>query len=165
MSQDLVIVATSAAAIYGWLCAVVPPAVHAARTAITRRTPAAWNALALAAGGAILWTVIPLAALFIIMMLEPRAGLALARSTIWLAGAVSGAACWMCHAAATRHVPRLGSDFEVATALAIVALVDDDPTTLSRVERIYRESAAPEDTVLRFYGSGFYGSNRRTVEP
>lgn len=143
MSQDLVIVATSAAAIYGWLCAVVPPAARAARSAVTRRTSDAWNALALAGGGAIVWTLIPAAALFIAMMLEPRAGLALVGSTVWLAGAVAGAACWICHAAATRQVPRIGSDFEVATALAIVALVDDDPLTLSRVERIYRESAAP----------------------
>lgn len=142
MSQDLVIVATSAAAIYGWLCAVVPPGVHAAWAAVTRRTSAAWHALALAAAGAIVWTVIPAAALFVGMMLEPRAALAVVSSTVWVAGAVAGAACWICHAAATRQVPRIGSDFEVATALAIVALVDDDPATLSRVEQMYRDTAA-----------------------
>lgn len=160
MARDLVVVASSASATYGWCCAVIPPAARAARTVLMRRTSAAWNALALAAGGAILWTVIPGAGLFIAMMLEPRSALALVGSPIWLSGAVAGAACWMCHAAAARRVPRIGSDFEVATALAIVALLKDDPDTLSRVERIYRENAAEDDAVLRFYGSPV-----RTAEP
>lgn len=146
MARDLIIAASSAAAIYGWLCAVIPPLAHGARAALVRRTAASLSALALAGGAAILWTCIPAAMLFIGMMLEPRAGLALVGSAAWLPGVVAGAACWVCHAAAARCMPRIGSDFEVATVLALVALVNDDPLTLARVEEMYRQSAAPDES-------------------
>lgn len=38
-------------------------------------------------------------------------------------------------------IPRLGSAFETATALGLVAIVRDDPWTLSKVERVYRRHA------------------------
>jgi hypothetical protein len=158
MARDLVIVGSSAAAIYGWLCAVVPPAAHALRMALVRRTSASWSALALAAGCAVLWTCIAAAALFIGMMLEPHAGLALVGSSGWLPGVVAGAACWLCHAAAARRMPRIGSDFEVASVLALVALLNDDPFTLSRVEDLYRQNAAPDDPARSAYRTLVAGS-------
>jgi hypothetical protein len=178
MARDVMIVAGCAAATYAWLCATVAPIASGVGAAARLRSPVAWSALALATGGAIVWTFIAAAALFIVMMLQPRVGLALVGGSAWLPGVVAGAACWIWHGAATRRLPRIGSDFEVATALAIVALVNDDPATLSRVEGLYREHAAHDavrttrfarrgshdgSTVLGFYGSG--GSNARTAEP
>lgn len=145
MVRDVIIVGSSATAIYGWLCAAIPPLVRALRTAASRHTAAAWSALALALGGALVWTIVPAALTFVFLMLEPRAGLALVSSVAWLPGVVAGAACWVCHAATARHVPRIGADFEVATALAIVALVRDDSATLARIEQLYRANAAPAD--------------------
>ena len=51
---------------------------------------------------------------------------------------------WACQLLAFARVPRLGPTFETATALAIVAFVQDDPWTLSRVERLYRSYALAE---------------------
>lgn len=145
MVRDAILVGSSAAAIYGWLCAVVPPLVRAIRTATSRHTAAAWGALALAAGGALLWTIVPAAIGFVFLMLEPQTGLALVGSAAWVPGVVAGAACWVSHAATARRVPRIGPDFEVATALAIVALVRDDSATLARIEQLYRAHAAPSE--------------------
>ena len=139
---DLVVVGSCAIAAYGWLCAVVPPIARALRTIAARGTSSVWAALALAVGGAVLWSVIPLSLLFVVIMLEPRAGLALVKSPGCPEGGAAGAVCWIVQAA-TGSMPRIGADFEVATALALVALVDDDPESLSRVERLYRATASP----------------------
>ncbi|HEY3885777.1 MAG TPA: hypothetical protein VGL62_11245 [Vicinamibacterales bacterium] len=144
MLRDVIILGSCASAFYAWLCAIVSPIARAIDAVAVRRATAARAALALAIGGGLLWTLIGLAGLFVSMMLEPRAGLALLTSPLGLVGLGAGLAAWAVYAGTTRHVPRIGSTFEVATALAIVALVRDDPDTLARIEALYRANAAPE---------------------
>jgi hypothetical protein len=144
MFRDVLILVSSAVAGYTWLCAIVSPVVRSVQTIRSgvRRAPA-WRALALATGGALLWTVIGAGGTLLFMMLEPRVGLALLHSVVWLPGFLLGDLAWSLQAFATNRVPRLGDDFEVATALALTALAEDDPGTLARVEDLYRAHAIP----------------------
>jgi hypothetical protein len=108
---------------------------------VVRRAQRVWRAFALATGGAVLWTVIGAAGILLFMMLEPRIGLALLRSGAWLAALLLGNIGWSLQAISTDRLPRIGEDFEVATALALTALAEDDPQTLARVEDLYRAHA------------------------
>jgi hypothetical protein len=101
--------------------------------------------LALACVAAVLWTVVPLAAALLAMILEPRAGLALVEAFGQARGltvaVASGVAAWVLRLAIERRMPRLGTTFEVATAVAIAAALRDDDRTLANVERVYRAVA------------------------
>jgi hypothetical protein len=143
MLKDLVMLATCGTASYAWLSAIVSPIVRAGRAAIRQRgSRVSLAMLALAAGAAVLWTIVPAGFTLLGMMLEPQAGLELLQTT-WLApGLAMGAAAWCVHLAAERRIPRLGATFETATALAIVAAVRDDDRTLARVEGLYRALVA-----------------------
>lgn len=142
MLRDLVILLLCATAIYAWLCATVAPLMRAGRAAIARGAgTSAWTALSLATGAGALWTIVAVGAALLFMMLEPGAGLVLLASAATLAGLAIGAVAWGTQWALTERVPRLGPDFEVASALAIVALVRDDAETLARVEELYRTVA------------------------
>ena len=144
MFREGLILVSSAVAGYAWLCAIVSPVVRSTQSLwLGMRHAAAWRALALAAGAAVLWTMIGAGAILLFMMLEPRVGLALVGSGVWLPGFPLGALAWSLQAFATRRVPRIGDDFEVATALALTALAEDDPRTLARVEHLYRAHALP----------------------
>jgi hypothetical protein len=130
---------------YLWLCVIASPLASSFRSLIRHGADrTAWAAFALAAGGAVLWTAIVAGAIVLGMMLEPRAGLALLRSDTGWRGVSLGSIVWACQLLAFARVPRLGRTFEIATALAIVAIVRDDPTTLSRVERLYRTHAVAQ---------------------
>jgi len=158
MLRDALMLATCGTASYAWLSAIVAPLVCAIRASVLERgSRRALAALALAAGGALLWTFVPAGLALLGMMLEPSAGLLLLR-TRWLApGLALGACAWCVHLAIDRSLPRLGETFETATALAIVAAVRDDDRTLARVESLYRAvvtdgsrnvNAAPPSAVL-----------------
>jgi hypothetical protein len=146
MLRDVVTLLSCATAIYAWLCAIVAPLARAVRAAISRSAgPRPWMALGLAVGAGGLWTIVGAGAVLLFMMLEPGAGLALLASTVALPGLALGAIGWGTQWALTDRIPRLGQDFEVASALAIVALVRDDPETLGRVEHLYRAVAVDPD--------------------
>jgi len=142
MVKDLLMFGAFATAGYGWLCAIVAPLVTAARSLVRRRSAAAIGALVLACGAAALWTVVPLALAFLMMMLEPRYGLALLQANGLRPAFVAGLAAWLLHLALERRMPRMGGTFEAATAIALVAAFDDSPPTLARVEAIYRACAS-----------------------
>jgi hypothetical protein len=142
MLRDVVILLSCGAVSYLWLCVIASPLANSLRSLIRHRADrTAWAAFALASGGAILWTAIIAGSILLGMMLEPRAGLALLRSDAGWRGVSLGNIVWVCQLLAFARVPRLGPTVETATALAIVALVRDDPWTLSRVERLYRVHA------------------------
>ena len=158
MIKDLVMLGSSGTVSYAWLSAIVAPLACAIRASIRERASRrALAALALAAGGMVLWTVMPAGLVLLGMMLEPRLGLMLL-TTKWLVpGLALGVAAWAGHLAIERRVPRFGAAFETATALAIVAAVRDDDRTLARVEALYRAvvtdgsrnvNAAPPSGVL-----------------
>lgn len=139
MLKAVLMLGSGGTASYAWLSAIVSPLVCAIRASIheraSRRTLAA---LALAAGGALVWTFVPAGLTLLGMMLEPRAGLVLLQ-TNWLApGLALGVCAWCARLAVERRLPRFGATFETATAIAIVAAVRDDDRTLARVEALYR---------------------------
>ncbi len=148
MFRDVVMVMSCGAVSYLWLCVIVSPLASSLRSLVRHGADrTAWAAFALAAGGAVLWTAIVAGAVVLGMMLEPRAGLALLRSEVGWRGMALGNVVWLCQLLAFAHVPRVGPALETATAIAVVALVRDDPRTLSRVEALYRTHAvadAPE---------------------
>jgi hypothetical protein len=158
MFRETLILLSCASVGYAWLCAVVSPLVRAL-TSVARGTSRlsreAWQALALAAGAALLWTAILAAAILLAMMLVPRAGLALIGSHLFWPGIGAGAAVWSGQLVARVRVPRFTDDVEAAAALAIVALVDDRPETLTRVHRLYASHAIGrrEPRRLRLDGS------------
>jgi hypothetical protein len=144
MFREVLILGSSAVAGYAWLCAIASPVVRSIQSLWPGLRPSgAWRALALAAGGALVWTVIGAGAILLFMMLEPRVGLALVGSVAWLPGFPLGGLAWSLQAFRTGRVPRIGDHFEVATALALTALAEDDPRTLARVEHLYRAHALP----------------------
>ena len=139
MLKDALMLGTCATASYAWLSAIVAPLFCAMRASVRERgSRRALAALALAAGGAVLWTFVPAGLALLGMILEPHAGLLLLHTRWPAPGLALGACAWCLHFAIERSVPRLGETFETATALAIVAAVKDDDRTLARVERLYR---------------------------
>ncbi len=146
MLREVLLLVSTAAATYAWLCVVSAPLIGAVRSIVRRLDKDAWGALALAAAGAALWTAVAAALVVLAMTLEPGAGLALLRGQALWPGLLLGGVMWGFQLALTWHLPRVGPDFEAATALAIVSLVRDDQPTLARVERWYVEYAiAPAD--------------------
>jgi hypothetical protein len=144
MFRDVVVLLSSGAVSYVWLCAIASPLASSIRSLIRHGADrTAWAAFALASAGAIVWTAVIVGAILLGMMLEPRAGLALLRSDAGWRGVSLGNIVWACQLLAFARMPRLGPTVETATALAIVAIVRDDPWTLSRVERLYRAHAVP----------------------
>jgi hypothetical protein len=145
MLKELVMLLSCGTMTYVWLCAIVSPIGSAVRSLVRDGAGgAAWAAVALAAGGAVLWTAILGGGILLAMMLEPRAGMALLRSDAGWRGLSLGNIVWVGELLAFARAPRLGPTFETATALAIVAIVRDVPGTLSRVERLYRAHAVAE---------------------
>jgi hypothetical protein len=126
MLRDGLILVSSAAVSYLWLCAIVSPLATAVR-AIARRGAdrTAWTALGLAAAAAAIWTVAAAAVLF------PM------HSDILWRGISFGNIVWAGRLIAFARVPRLGPRFETATVLAMVAFVRNDPWAIPRVERLY----------------------------
>jgi hypothetical protein len=141
MLRDVLIMVSCGAAGYAWLCAIASPLVAAVRSFVHRATRQAAMAMALAIGAGVLWTAIAAAAIVLAMILEPRAGLVLLGSHLFWPGVAAGCAAWLLQLALTLHVPRFGATFEAATALAVVAVVNDDPRTLARVHGIYAAHA------------------------
>lgn len=145
MLNDLMMFATIAAATYAWLCAIVAPLVTAARSCVrAHATRRALAGLALACSAAVLWTVLPIVLALVALMLEPRVGLALLQARIAAPGLGAGLGVWLLRFAVDQRLPRLGSTFETATAIAIVAAVNDNERTLGRVEALYREVAVDD---------------------
>jgi hypothetical protein len=144
MLRDVLMLGSCVTASYAWLSAIVSPLVRAIRASVREHASRrALAALALATGGAVLWTFVPAGLALLGMMLEPRAGLMLLRAKHWiLPGLALGVCAWCVHAFVERTLPRLGATFETATALAIVAAVRDDDRTLARVESLYRAVVA-----------------------
>jgi len=137
MFRDVLILLSCGSVAYAWLCAVTAPLLRAGRSLlqdVTRETLAAFG-LALAAP--LLWSAIVAGAIVLAMMLEPRIGLALVRSHLLWPGMGLGAVAWALQCGLSMRVPRFGRDFEAATALAIVAIVDDTPQTLARAHAMY----------------------------
>jgi hypothetical protein len=146
MFSNVVILLSCGAVSYLWLCVIASPLVNSLRSLIRHGADrTAWTAFALAAGGAILWTAIVAGAILLGMMLEPRAGLAVLRSDLGWRGMSLGNVVWSVQLLSFARVPRLWPPLEMATALAIVAVVREDPRTLSRVERLYRTHALASD--------------------
>jgi hypothetical protein len=154
MFKDVVMVLSCGAVSYLWLCVIVSPLASSFRSLVRHGADrTAWAAFALAAGGAVLWTAIVAGAVVLGMILEPGAGLALMRSDVGWRGVALGNVVWLCQLLAFAHVPRLGPAFETATAVAVVALVRDDPRTLSRVETLYRAHAVADDSDAALSGA------------
>lgn len=150
MLRDVVVLLSCGSVIYLWLCAIVSPLATAVQSVMrqgTNRT--AWTAVALAAGGAMLWTAVAAGVLALAMMLEPRTGWRVLASEAGWRGVSVGFVVWSCHLMAFAHAPRIGAIFEMGTALAMVAFVHDDPWVLSRVERLYRLHAIDARTRRR----------------
>jgi MFS family permease len=141
MLKDVLMFGSFASAAYAWLCAIVAPLATALRSWVRDRRRGAMLAVGLACAGALLWTLVPMALTLLGMMLEPRAGIALLRTRTLGPGLAAGIGAWLLHLAVDRRVPRLGDTFEAATAIAIVAAVDDDERTLGKVESLYRALA------------------------
>ena len=141
MLRDVLIIISCGSAGYAWLCAIAAPLLRAVRSFVRRATRQAWIAVALAIGAALVWTAIVAAAIVLAMILEPRAGLVLLASRLFWPGVGAGSAAWVAQLALTSHVPSFGGAFELDTALAIVAVVDDDPRALARVHAIYASHA------------------------
>ena len=139
MLKDALMLGSFGTASYAWLSAIVAPLVCAiSAVARERGSRRALVALALATGGAVLWTFLPAGLALLGMMLEPRVGLMLLQTRWIVPGLALGVCAWCVHFAIERSLPRLGPAFETATALAIVASVRDDDRTLARVEALYR---------------------------
>lgn len=126
---------------YAWLCAVTAPLLRAARSVAQRITREALAVFALALAALLLWSAIVAGALVLGLMLEPGAALALVHSNLVWPGVALGAAVWALQFGITRGVPRFGSDFESATALSIVAIANDTPSALARVQALYAAHA------------------------
>lgn len=141
MLRELMLLGACAGAAHTWLSAVTSPLLAALRRSMTDHAAAARQALALAVAGAVAWTIIAVGGGLLFLMLEPALGLALLDTHAAAAAFAFGAVAWVVQALAANRAPRLGATFEVATALAIVALVRDDPATLRRVEGLYRTYA------------------------
>lgn len=144
MLRDVVLLISFGAMSYLWLCAIASPLASSVRSlVVSRGDRRAWTALALAVAGAVLWTVVPAGALMLARMLEAEAGVSVLRSELVWRGVTLGSIGWMVRLLTFAHIPRLGSAFETATALGLVAFVRDEPWTLSKVERLYRSHALP----------------------
>jgi hypothetical protein len=141
MLKDVLMFGSFASAAYAWLSAIVAPLATALRSWVRDRRRGAMLVVGLAAAGALLWTLVPMALTLLGMMLEPRAGMVLLRTRTLVPGLAVGAGAWLLRLAFARRVPRLGDTFEAATAIAIVAAVKDDERTLGRVESLYRALA------------------------
>ena len=147
MLRDALILMVSGAGSYLWLCANTSPLASSARSLLrSREDRTAWAAFGLASSGALLWTVVAVGAIVLGTMLEPAGGQALFRSDLVWRGVTLGSTVWVCQLLASARVPRFGPTFEIGTALALVAIVNDDPWRLARVERLYRTHAAAEVT-------------------
>ena len=145
MFRDVVMVLSCGAVSYLWLCVIASPLATSLRSLVRHGADrAAWSAFALAVAGAVLWTLVVVGAVVLGMMLEPGGVLALARSDLVWRGVSLGNIVWVCQLLAFARAPRFGATFEIATVLAIVAFVRDDPWTLSRVEHLYRSHALAE---------------------
>jgi len=143
MLKDVLTLGSFGTASYAWLSAIVAPLVRATSALVRERgSRRAVAALALATGGAVLWTFLPAGLALLGMMLEPRVGLMLLQTKWVVPGLALGVCAWCVHFAIERSLPRLGPAFETATALAIVASVRDDDRTLARVEALYRAVVA-----------------------
>jgi hypothetical protein len=142
MFRDALVLMSFGAVSYLWLCAIASPLVSSVRSLlILRGDRQAWTALALAAAGAVLWTVAPAGAFMLLRMLETEAGVAVLRSDLLWRGVTLGNIVWLGQFLTFARIPRIGSAFETATALGLVAFVRNDPWTLSKVERLYRTHA------------------------
>lgn len=148
MLREIAILVSSGTAIYIWLSAVCAPLMSAIMT--IGRDPLharAWRAAGLAATTAVLWTSIATALMLLLATLAPLTALAIVESPVRYAALVAGTAVWIARSAWI-GVPRLGTDAEIASALAVVSLFRDDLETLRAVEALYRERvlAAPHAT-------------------
>jgi hypothetical protein len=139
MLREVLIFVSCGTAVYVWLCALVAPVFSASQQLIRHVADArAWGMLGLALGSALVWTLVPAAALFLLASLEPEAALAILQSASLDVAVLIGLIAWSIRATVF-GVPRLDPDLEIAVALALVALVRDDGRTLGRVEKIYRD--------------------------
>jgi hypothetical protein len=137
MLRDVLILLSCGSVAYAWLCAVTAPLLRAGRSLFQDATRGAFAAFGLALAALLLWSAIVAGGIVLAMMLEPRFGLALVRSRLLLPGLGLGAVAWALQFGISTRVPRFGRDFEAATALAIVAIVDDTPQTLARAHAMY----------------------------
>ncbi len=107
---------------------------------ITRSAPdgvVGWAAgLPLATAMAVLAAAIPTAACALIAMAYPATATALPELAGVPLGLVAGLSIWMARAAIF-GLPRAAPDIEMALALAVVVLKNDDPRMLSRVGEQY----------------------------
>lgn len=154
MLKNVLMFGSFASAAYAWLCAIVAPLATALRSWLRERRRGAILAVGLSCAGALLWTLVPMALTLLGMMLEPRAGIALLRTPTLVPGLAAGVGIWLLHLALERRLPRLGDTFEAATAIAIVAAIDDDERTLGKVESIYRALAIDGSRKVKTAPSG-----------
>ena len=175
MLREILIFMSSGGVVYVWLCAVVAPAVSALKAFAGRAASGKrWAALGLTMGSAFVWTAVPAAAIFLFMMCEPRAGLALVYSPTHEMAMVTAAVLWFLRSAAL-GLPRLAENLEIAVVVAVVALVRDDPEVLGKTEALYRELVITSPVATRrrsitdFVASGFrlsakrFGETRRSL--
>jgi len=122
---------------YVWLTVATHPLWKGLRTTLQTRAGDGWAAgFPLTAAMAALSAAIPVTASALIAMAYPRVAAELPTWVGLPVGFLAGLVTWIGRAAIF-GMPRVSPDVEVALALAVVALRNDDPGILSRVERQY----------------------------
>ena len=126
MTVDALILAAGASAAYSWLCAAAAPVGLALNHLIVMRgTRRAWAILMLAAGGAVLWTLVAAAAALLAIVLVPGAALAILLSAVTVPALSLGVMLWGVETVVTARLPRIGPAFELETALAPLCVAGD----------------------------------------
>jgi len=137
--REMAILVANGTAIYIWLSALCAPLLSIVPTIARDPLHArAWRAAGLASAIVVLWTTIMAASMLLLATLAPRTALAMLESPVRDVALLAGGALWLARTAWI-GLPRLGTDTEIASALAVVSLFRDDLETLRSAEALYRE--------------------------
>ena len=136
---------------YMWLTVVGHPLWRGLRATLQTRSGGGWAAgLPLTGAMAVLAAAIPAAACTLMTMVYPSAAAALPDWAGMPFGLLVGLFTWLARTVLF-GIPRASPDVELALALAVVALKNDDPGNLSRIEGQY------ERFILRGHQTPAYG--------
>jgi hypothetical protein len=146
MLRDIAVLICAGTSVYVWLSLVAAPLVSGvlgiARAPLDGES---WRGGALALSTAVLWTLIAGSAVVLLAAAAPRAIVAIAHSPVLPVAVLAGLTLWIARSL-WLGMPRLSVDAEVASALAIVSLVNDDRQMLRRVEQLYIERVLARPT-------------------
>ena len=145
MNGSIAIVIIAGCAAYGWLTLAGPPIASAIMSTIRRGHrkgwPAAWPT---ALGSALLVTVIPAAAVVLVMPAAPDVSRTVLQAPELLLGLKIGGILWLARAGVF-GLPRLPPKYELSIVLAAAALWTLDPAARKALERKYRRHMLRSD--------------------